>query len=184
MALPKTTLVFIISILCIAVVLFYWQNQQTSVLPESENEETVEFFITQPKSKSFREDGSLHYEFESESMEYFQASDTTKMKLPKMVIYTSQGDPWHARANTATILPENEGILLRGEVYINQDSQRLNIRTEELLIMPDKEYAETQHHVIIQNLSGITTGTGMKADLIRQNLKLLANVRSTYANMH
>ncbi len=55
--------------------------------------------------------------------------------------------------------------------------QPLILTTTRLTVRPDENYAQTSQPVRIEAKSGVTTGTGMKAYMDKNQTHLLSNVR-------
>lgn len=165
------------------ILLLYWRYQRPAT-PDPNlaipSDKTIEYFFRGANARHYRKSGSLHYEFESDYLEYFEATDTTEVSLPKIIMYLKDGTPWHARSDTASVLNQNKTIHLQGNVFIEQRDDTINMKTEELYIIPARDYAETNSPVTITSPAGKTYATGMTLDLQKQRLHLLSKVRSSY----
>jgi len=70
-----------------------------------------------------------------------------------------------------------------GDVYAWQNTEtsiKNELRTDRLVLFPDKHIAETKSHVTITTPKGKTTGVGMWADLNSERFKLLSKVKGVH----
>ncbi len=56
----------------------------------------------------------------------------------------------------------------------------MKLMTEDLLVRPDKKYAETDNDVHLQDNSGTTHAKGMKADIEKSKIQFLSSVKGAY----
>ncbi len=121
---------------------------------------------------------------EAEYMAHFPDTDTYEFQRPNMLIYQPRGSPWNVRSERGWLSSSGDVMLLLGKVKIWRNSadkkKSLDIRTEDLRVLPEREYGETDKPVIITTATTRTTGTGMRAFLSENRLELLNNVRTTY----
>ena len=95
-----------------------------------------------------------------------------------------QGERWEMRAQTGWVSADNSEVRLRGNVIANSPpgaKQPADMKTEELDVFPEKNIATSKVAVSITGTGSTMTGVGMEADLDQNRIKLLSNVRSTYA---
>ncbi len=140
----------------------------------------TEFYLQQAQTRRFHHNAPRFHQFDSEQIEYFKTSDTAIARNPKLVINGENGPVWQATARNATMLAGGTGIRMQGDVKIRHSTNGMELNTEELYVIPDREYAETAKPVVIYTAHGTTTGTGMKLDLKQEKLELLADVTGVY----
>ena len=77
---------------------------------------------------------------------------------------------------------DDDVLMLLGEVDIwrnKPDGKReIHVETEDLRVLPDDEYAETELPVSISTPKSFTRGTGMRAYLGESRVQLLSKVRT------
>lgn len=128
-------------------------------------------------------DGSLLYEIEAVHAE--QQTDNRIEFSEVHIRYSPESDvPWTVDADTATIYPDQQRILLEGHVravssrgFSGNDTE---IRTQSLRLDPDKYLAETEERVQIRIGTRSLTATGMLASLHDSRLELKSNVNGKF----
>lgn len=100
-------------------------------------------------------------------------------------IYVRQeGDEWRIRADSAVVSADREFVSLAGEVnvvrYNEQDSDRLEIDTRDLLLAVTPRTASTDSRVLMRHAGDRLAATGMKLDMINDRYELLSDVSAYY----
>jgi len=165
-------------------------------------------FLINSKTTQYNEHGALSHIIVSDRAHYFEpqtktSASYTLLTEPRFTFYDEthnkktsnnktsstnieqQNVTWHASSTTAKSVNNGEEVLLNGNVsLIQQPSSNgeipTTINSEELLIKPNLQYAETDKPVIIKNSSSVTTSTGLILSLDTNTVELLSNVRSRY----
>jgi lipopolysaccharide export system protein LptC len=121
---------------------------------------------------------------EAEYMAHFPDTDTHEFQRPYMVMYREEGEPWHVRSERGWVSPSGDVMLLLGKVNIWRNNasglKELDIKTEDLRVLPEDEYGETDKPVVITTPSTETRSVGMKAHLAESRLELLSNVTTRH----
>ena len=122
---------------------------------------------------------------EAEYMAHFPDTDTHELQGPYMVMYGGEGqEPWHVRSERGWVSASGDVMLLLGKVHIWRNNasglMELDIKTEDLRVLPEKEYGETDKPVVITTPTTETRAVGMKAHLKDSRLELLSNVRTRH----
>lgn len=128
-------------------------------------------------------DGSLLYEIEAARAE--QRSDDSIKFSDVRIEYSPTSDiPWVVDADTATLFPKEERVLLEGHVravsargFSDSDTE---IRTQVLMLDPNQFIAQTDEHVQIRIGERSLTATGMLASLNDNRLELKSNVSGKF----
>ncbi len=140
----------------------------------------MENFVTTTMNKA----GTPKRRVEAEYMAHFPDTNTHEFQRPDMLIYRPQGSPWHVRSERGWLSSSGDVMLLLGKVHIwrnTPDNQKhLDIRTEDLRVLPEREYGETDKPVTITTATSRTTGTGMRAHLAQNRLEILNDVHTHY----
>jgi lipopolysaccharide export system protein LptC len=165
-------------------------------------------FFVNAKTIQYNEQGNLSHVVISDRANYFEPKASTPesytlLTEPRFTFYDVGGnnsnnnektlttkDPsqkiaWYASSKVAKSANNDEEILLSGNVSLIQQQDTDNtvpttIHSEELLIKPNLQYAETNKPVIIKSASSVTTSTGLTLSLDTNTVELLSNVRSRY----
>jgi len=129
-------------------------------------------------------DGHLLYELLAERAE--QQGDNRVSFTDVRLNYSPQSEvPWTVNADTATIHPDEQRVLLQGHVravsnegFSGNDTE---IRTQYLEIDPENFTATTDERVQIRIGARSLTATGMLASLKENTLELKSNVGGKFA---
>lgn len=117
-------------------------------------------------------------------MAHYPDTDTHEFRDPYMVFFAELATPWHVRSERGRVSPDGEEMLLLGKVHIwrnNESGKRqVDIRTEDLRVLPGTEYGETEKRVIITTPTSESRGLGMRAWMGESRLELLSQVRTVY----
>lgn len=129
------------------------------------------------------EDGSPLRRLSAAYMAHYIDTQTKELTLPHLVIYEHDAQPWHVASKRGWVSADNDVLMLLGEVDIWRnyaDGRReIHIETEDLRVLPNEEYAETELPVSISTLESLTRGTGMRAYLGESRVQLLSSVKTT-----
>lgn len=117
-------------------------------------------------------------------LEHFPGDDSTELKQPRLILYRDIGPPVEVRADRARVSAHGDLIRLYGRVVVRRTAapgvESVEVRTEQLLVRPEDEFAQTDVAVEIETAAGITSGVGMRAYLQDQLYQLLSRVRGRY----
>lgn len=153
--------------------------------PEAARRDGIEpdLLMEGARIRQYEADGSLHYRLNAHRVTYFEAAGRTELTTPDLLLYGRGPAPWRARAAHGTLFrPDGvshleETVLLEGGVILEQllrDGELLRLSTTALTLYPDREYAESQHDVMIESHIGRTSAVGLEGDLQRGLLRLFS----------
>jgi lipopolysaccharide export system protein LptC len=147
----------------------------------AESEETVDFtprnepdlYMLNATISQFNPEGELQHRIAANRFTHFPLTDLTTMKFPALALGRARdSDPWEITSSEGRILPSSDYREEIVELWNNVLASRLsngstfvNIQTNSLSVYPERDYAETDEPVFIDNKSGRTTAAGMKAFL-------------------
>ncbi|MCP5152146.1 MAG: LPS export ABC transporter periplasmic protein LptC [Ectothiorhodospiraceae bacterium] len=157
---------------------------QLGVLGESD-EHVPDLFVDNFVTTTLGEDGRPQRRLEARQMSHFSDTDTSEFAAPYLVIERDDGGPpWHVRSDRGWLSAGGDVLLLLGPVRIWRNDPsgalRLDVETEDLRVLPDTEYGETDRPVVIRTASMRTEGVGMRAHLSEGRMELLSDVRTVY----
>lgn len=128
------------------------------------------------------EDGNKLRRLSAAYMAHFTDTGTKELTRPHLVVYQHQAEPWHIASERGWVSADNDVLMLLGKVDIWRDyldgRREIHIETEDLRVLPNEEFAETELPVIISTPESITRGTGMRAYLRESRVQLLSSVRT------
>ena len=143
-----------------------------------------DFYMENFVTTTMDETGLPKRRVEAEYTAHFPDTNTHEFQRPDMIIYRPEGAPWHVQSERGWLSSSGDVMLLLGKVHIwrnSVDNQKaLDVRTEDLRVLPEREYGETDKHVTITTPTSRTTGTGMRAHLADNRLEILNDVKTHY----
>jgi lipopolysaccharide export system protein LptC len=130
-----------------------------------------DFYMLNAVITQFDENGDLQHTIKADRFTHFPLTDMTALKQPSMKLFPKSASiPWDIEAQNGRLLSSSdyreEVIELWDNVMaIRQkgNGEFITIQTMSLTVYPEKEYAETDRKVTIDDQSGRTTAAGMKA---------------------
>lgn len=154
-------------------------------------------FLIKAKTQQFDEKGKLSYELYSEKVNYYdkQTSDKPEVVLdkPHLIVYDTDANATKQNAAVNTTLSvtadkaegseQQDQLTLIGNVVLEQqaiDGKITRLNTDQLLLQPQRRYAETDKPVIISDTAGTTSATGLKVFFDEKRIELLSNVKGKY----
>ena len=149
-----------------------WVLEQSEVPIETTPRNDPDLYMLNASIDQFDVDGRLQHKLSAERFTHFPITDLTTMKSPTLSLTPTADNPWEITASEGRILPftdyREEVVELWDNVLARQSGQTssfLNIQSQSLTVYPDREYAETDEKVYIDNETGRTSAAGMKAYL-------------------
>jgi lipopolysaccharide export system protein LptC len=131
-----------------------------------------DLYMTNASLTQFNSGGKLQHRIRASRFTHYPASDITALIMPDITLYKEGAPPWKIRSKAGRILPDqgNQGSTLElwDSVLVERTSKEgkfVNIRSENLTVLPELDYAETDQTVIIDDNTSRTTASGMKAYL-------------------
>ncbi len=180
----------ILAVLVVVVALTAWLHD--SAVPPAEqatvlsNKHAIDFYMEAYDATVMNEQGKRSHRIISPKMVHFPDDDTAEYDSPYMLVYRELGNPWQITARRGWSAAKNDNILLTGDVVLNRKksvhNEALKLETEQLLVRPDDEYAESDTAVVMYGENQKTTATGMRAYLAKGQIQLLDDVRTRYEN--
>lgn len=134
--------------------------------------------------------GALRYQAYADNIQKL-ANDNANMIKVNMTMEAEQKDalPWHITADHGYLFDKNNQLKLWGNVIITRpgdgkNKPPLKITTSILYVYPNKNFAETDQPVKMEQVgsNNVITGVGMKAYMHPENIQLLSKVKSYYEN--
>ena len=130
-------------------------------------------------------DGKPRRRLAADSMVHFPDDDSATLDHPRLVLFTEHGRSWEITSTSGRVNAGGESIDLHGEVRISAvggepEGDRVEMLTSEMVVWPERQYAETESAVNIKFIGGVVDAVGMHADFKQRRLELLAEVRGRY----
>jgi len=143
-----------------------------------------DIMISGIKQTTFNATGLLDHSIEAQSAIHFELQGVTKLEHPHITFYEDNNVDWRITANKGNTADKGETLHLAGNVIaIQADNNNLPLttfETQQLVIHPKKEYAETVEPVIISQANNKTKAVGMTVDIQSGIMTLLSQVQSRH----
>ncbi len=161
---------------------------------EQKPEEIVKIFpqtyITGVALRQFDKDGNLQTEMTTPLIRQFQvekqasAQDYSLFTEPAFQLINDPEKPaWFISAKEGRLDSNNVWFTLTGDVLAKQNSLKqgeTTITTDNLRLNTQEQFAETSKAVTMRAAKSQTTAVGLHADIKREHIKLLSNVKGRY----
>ena len=175
------------AVMAVVALLSFWTLRELDVdlfAPGDDERHSPDFYMENFQSTVMGPDGRPQRRVEAEYMAHFPDTDTHEFQRPYMVMYRDLGPPWHVRSERGWVSASGDVMLLLGQVHIWRNdasgNKELDIKTEDMRVLPERDYGETDKPVVITTPTSQTHGVGMRAHLAESRLELLSNVRTHY----
>ena len=165
-----TILASLILILGIATNLILEQDDE-ELPPVASSQNDPDLYMLNATITQFDTKGTLQHKIRADRFTHFPLTDVTSLIYPNLQLFSdSRTEPWDIEAKNGRLLSQSvyreEIVELWDNVLAVQQSDAghfINIQTQSLTIYPEREYAETDQKVYIDDNSGRTSAAGMKA---------------------
>jgi lipopolysaccharide export system protein LptC len=176
------------TVLLIALALFTaWlveRGEDPAPPPAPAGRQNPDYYLENFSTTSMDVTGRRTRTLAAERLLHFPDTDTNELLEPYLIVYHPTRPPWHIRSERGWVSAAGDVVLLLGKVHGWREDEAgnrvLDIRTSDLRILPDSEYAETDKPVVIRDQNSETHGIGMRAFLEESRVELLARVVTTY----
>lgn len=108
---------------------------------------------------------------------------TLSIATPLFLIPDQDGQRWELRSKTGWVAADNSEVRLRGKVEATSppsDARPTVMKTEQLNIFPDRDEATSPVLVTVTSPASTMRGTGMRADLATNRIRLLSKVSMSH----
>jgi lipopolysaccharide export system protein LptC len=143
-----------------------------------------DYYVENFTATTLDESGFPTRRLDAAYMAHYPETDTHELADPYLVLFAELATPWHVRSERGWLSPDGDEMLLIGKVHIwrndTSGDRQVDIRTENLRVLPGTEYGETDEQVVITTPSGESRGVGMRAWMGESRLELLSQVRTVY----
>lgn len=142
-----------------------------------------DYYMENFKSMIMDKDGLPKNLLSAEYLAHYPDDETTELIRPWLEVKRKDGDPVHIIADKGWVTEDNKVILLSGKVTLWQNDaegkRKLEIVTNDVRILADQEYAETDKPSTLTGNDTVVKATGVRAYLKEGRLELLHNVHAT-----
>ena len=181
-------------VVVVLVIVFVTMKYSSPEDKATEQQEAAKIFphtyLTEVEIRQFDQDGALHYQMNSPLIRSFQVKDspsTEDYSLFQTPVFVLVNDPqkpgWFVTAQEGRLDSENKWFTLTQDVLARQTSEKhgeTTLTTTDLRLNTQDQFAETGKAVTMRAAKSEITGVGMRADMKREHIELLSNVKGTY----
>ncbi len=173
-------------LILVVAVLTTWYTRQTA--PEREvlaPAHVPDYFLRHFTITRLDPDGEPQDRLSADYLVHFADDDTAELEQPEITLFQEDGPPWRIESATAHIDRPADQTWMRGNVIVQRSGPTIEdteMVTDHLLLHPEANTAETDARVTITRPSSRMTGIGMKADLNRDEIALLSEVRGEHVS--
>lgn len=189
LALPVPWLVVLVLVIVFAT--FKYSNKQELVVTQqAEAKIFPQAYITNVEMRQYDSKGSIHYQMNTPLIRRFQVQNRASDKdyslftTPVFMLVTNPQKPgWFVTADEGRLDNNDVWFTLTKEVLARQTSEKQGetiISTSDLRLNLQDQFAETSKAVTMRAAKSQITATGLRADMKREHIELLSNVKGTY----
>lgn len=184
----RNTLLTILLLGSTGIFLLFWLSPPEVFLnkPKSDTEELpkADSYMLNITKTDFGKQGNKIHSLDAIEARHFNRGNRLELDKPNLISYrqNTSDHPWHMTSEKGTIYKGGVRAVFQGNVYAWQtvNNGKNELRTDKLVVFPDKHTAETKSRVTITTPKGKTTGVGMKADMNKEQFKLLSRVKGVH----
>jgi len=187
--LPLPWLVVVVLVI-VFVAMKYTNTENAAITEQAAVKAFPHTFITDVEVRHYDVTGQLHYQMNTPLIRSFQtqakasAEDYSLFQTPVFNLINDPKKPgWLVTSQEGRLDSNNEWFSLSQEVVARQSSEKqgeITITTSDLRLNTREQFAETSKAVTMRAAKSQITGVGLRADMKRDQIQLLSNVKGTY----
>lgn len=168
-SLSRSELLLALLLLSIGALAFWFQRPVDEAGPRgSKPERRPDYVVEGVRGVTLDEMGRPDKRLEAARLLHYPDDGSSELEAPRLWVYSEEGPPWQARARLAWINERADEVLLQQDVILSRaataEAAEIELRSSELLLLPEQDYAETSHPVEIKQADDWLTGDdGMRA---------------------
>jgi lipopolysaccharide export system protein LptC len=168
--------------------LTYWLDQKVQPLGpgrDASMRHNPDFVLENFTATRMGLDGSQRYAVTAKKMVHYPDDNSSALEFPQLTHFDPEKAPVSIRANEGTLSNNGEHAYFNGDVRIKRpaytDHEELGMMTSYLHVIPEQGFAETDRDVTLTSGDSVVKAVGLEFNNNLHTLKLLSNVRGTYA---
>ncbi len=187
--LPMPWLVVILLVILFATLKY--SSKEDSVAPQ---QAPIKIFphtyVVDVEMHQYDNEGNLHYQMNTPLIRRFEVKDSPSDKdysLFTTPVFMLVNDPkkpgWFVTSQEGRLENNDTWFILTQEVLARQTSEKqgeITISTGDLRLNLQDQFAETSKAVTMRAAKSQITATGLRADMKREHIELLSNVKGIY----
>lgn len=160
----------------------YMESGQPPALLTTANSSSdlIDFYLIDASGIRYDDQGRISNRYEAPHLRQLHGRDLALVTKPVFTVYRDNGEIWNAHSERGEIRRQGEEVELIEHVVIANSNGENRLTTENLTLFPDRKFAKTDIAVHMEAPGSITDGVGMRADLNRNRIELLHDVRGLH----
>lgn len=179
--------ILISTLLILSVGLSTWSilvsNRAPTVIHKT-NENLPDAFMEDIVALILNKQGTPVLKVVAPKMTHYSNDDATEIQNPIVTIYRNSPNPWKVHSDFAKTIKGISEILFWSHVVIHHLEDQANptttMQTTSLTVYPDKQTAQTDQPITIQQPDSTVQAVGMTADINDGTIKLLSKAKGEY----
>lgn len=165
----------------------YWLNQQvqpSATQPDSSKRHDPDAIMENFSALKLNDQGVPRFIMAAQKLRHYPDDDSTELDTPRLTTLSAERPPVHTSALRGLVSSKGDEVFLHDDVRVvreaSADREELTLLTEYLHVVPDRDWANTDRAVTIQDAHNTVHAIGLEMDNKARTLKLLAQVRSEH----
>ena len=167
--------------------LTYWLDQKVQPLGQAlaGKRHNPDFVIENFTATRMGLDGAQRYALTARKMMHYPDDNSSILEAPELTHFDPEKAPATIRADEGIVSNNGEDVYFKGDVRLKRpayaDHEELRMVTSYLHVIPEQSFAETDREVTLSSGNSVVKSVGLEFDNELHTVKLLSNVRGTYA---
>lgn len=165
----------------------YWLNQQVQPEPpksDGSGRHDPDAIMENFSAIRLNEEGHPRFIMAAKKMLHYPDDDSTQLEVPRLTMLSAEHPAMHVIAKRGLVSSRGDEVFLHDDVEVLREAslqrEELTLHTEYLHVVPDRDWADTDRAVTIEDVHNTVHAIGMEMDNKARTLKLLSQVRSEH----
>ncbi len=164
----------------------YWLSLQVQPVSPvtSEQRHDVDYVIDKLTTTTLNELGQPRVTLAAEKMWHYPDDDTTHLQLPHLTSFFADRPPSFIKAQTGKLSNKSDDVYLYDDVQVVRPASgtlsEQQFHTNYLHVAPDRDWADTDHPVVMYGRNSMISAVGMELDNRARTVKLLSQVSANH----
>lgn len=144
----------------------------------------IGYYATEARLSATDDQGLVRYRVAADSVEQQPRDGSVTLREVTIHYDPPEGRPWELRSDAGSMPPDGKIVTLTGNVVAETQAggaPPATIRTDYLKFDAASDVVTTNREVLLDYAGNRVRAIGMRAELAREHIELLAQVRGSYA---
>lgn len=154
-------------------------------VPRASSDRRPDYTVDNFTATMMGETGAPDRRLTALELRHYPDDDSTELEQPVLTQFEDAAPPWLICSETGWISADGDQVVMRGQVFIDREADEatrpVHLRTQELLVKPREEYAETHSPVLVTSgADWLTSANGARiwfSDALRVKLTGRARIQ-------